>query len=165
MASELSDSDKDTLELLAKLGQHLPIANDLDLLVLKGHLLVEEQIVDFIKRKATNPEHIISIQSTHIRILIAESLRELNSEPLLWAAVKSLNALRNKMAHNLEPPDFEEKVRTFVVEAENMNPEVIPSDSLDDELHMHLRFVIAAIIGEMFRLDPTPPPPHPPPSP
>jgi hypothetical protein len=84
------------------------------LLLLNGHLLVEEllrQLVDkaLIKPAALEDARIEAYQ----RICLAEELCYDQAPAWLWDALKKLNSIRNKLAHNLEPTGLQDKIDDF----------------------------------------------------
>ena len=95
---------------------------DQDLLILKGRLLIEELIREFIIKNFPNNEDIDEIHplwdSARFTfsqcVIIARHLSFDKSFNYLWDAVEWLNKLRNKMAHNLEPKGFEDSLQEFM---------------------------------------------------
>ncbi len=83
----------------------IPRTKDLTLVLLKGHLLLEEQLTDFIKASC---EHPIEIDELRLSFAPKEGLaralcaRAMDSHE--WQFVKRINRLRNQMAHTLEVP-------------------------------------------------------------
>jgi hypothetical protein len=85
---------------------------DLQMILLKAHLLIEEQLQSFI-HGAVRDASLLKRKgrfSYAQRLILAEAL---HSDPKcfgygwVWEAARSLNALRNQMAHDLEPKDFQ----------------------------------------------------------
>jgi len=99
--------------------EHLPDTDDLSLMVLKGHLLIEEQLNELISIKCISPECLEKARLTFnqkIHILKALYGKEImtDSDYQLWVALESLNSIRNKLSHNLEPDNLDKKVETFI---------------------------------------------------
>jgi len=102
---------------MARLVEHLPHYQDSAILILlKGHLLVEELLRAYIERKVPNPSAI-----KHEQLLFAKCLmfcRALTSPKVRsWGfdAAKKLNDVRNEVAHELESTELKEKLEAFVV--------------------------------------------------
>ncbi|WP_333795910.1 hypothetical protein [Rheinheimera sp.] len=95
----------------------LPKDADLDLVILKGHLLIEEVLSDKLREflKLSNP---LGIQVNE-RMMFSEKLRFYWSlkpkavEDRVWQSLKELNQIRNAMAHSIEPKGIHERVEKF----------------------------------------------------
>ena len=99
--------------------KHLPIGGDMTLMILKGHLLIEEQIALLIENRIANPNALKKADLTsHQQICLAEALvaeRNVDGKDLwLWPAIKKLNKLRNDIAHNLSKPGIDDRIADFV---------------------------------------------------
>lgn len=99
-----------------RLRQHLPPKGDLELLVLKGHLVIEEALHALASRETRYPDALREGSFTFSEILrIAKSLAYAKDMDWLWQALQRLNKLRNEMAHNLEPQTFQKLLSEFVL--------------------------------------------------
>lgn len=100
-----------------ELAAHLP-SEDADpvLIILKGQLLIERLVRRFILSRLPNPDAFKKAQFTAtLCITLGESMCLNNKEPeWLWKQVKELNAIRNKLAHNLDYESVEPRVNHFV---------------------------------------------------
>ena len=82
----------------------LPHGKDVELVLLKGHLLVEEQIRLIIHRRLRNPDVLTEANSrleTHQAIQLARAFFPADHMPEIWISALKLNRLRNDIAHNL----------------------------------------------------------------
>lgn len=90
-------------------------ASDPTYLVLKAHLLAEEVLYCFIEKQAIQPECLKGARLTFAQLLALccafHPYRR--SDWWCWTALKKLNALRNLLAHNLEPKDLNEDIAQF----------------------------------------------------
>ena len=94
--------------------KHLPPASDMTLLILKGHLLIEELLRQLLDQALVKPGALKDARlETHQCICLAEALFSDRLPAWLWEALKKLNGARNKLAHTLEPVGFEQKVNDF----------------------------------------------------
>jgi hypothetical protein len=96
--------DAHAIASFRKFYQFLPRGADLSLLILKLHLLVEEQVCAFADERL--PNHAALEQAKldcHMAICLAEALSSEDIHPNVWEAARKLNTLRNEIAHNLEP--------------------------------------------------------------
>ena len=96
----------------------LPVGSDRELILLKGHLLIEEVITEICvaSLNSSNPVGINIGSNT----MFAQKLNicwALNHDRLadnIWCALKELNSIRNAMAHQIEPKGIDEKITSFV---------------------------------------------------
>lgn len=82
----------------------LPETNDVTLIVLKGHLIVEEMLGVIAAEHCPYVEHLEAARLSFSQL--SHVVRAMLVLPLLdngWEAISVLNTLRNKLAHNLEP--------------------------------------------------------------
>ncbi len=81
--------------------EHMPETDDLTLVVLKGHLLIEELLVDLVHLALPHAEYLEPARlSFHQLACVARASLPQASDPA-WELVLSLNSLRNDLAHNL----------------------------------------------------------------
>lgn len=105
-----------TSKLLQRFSEHLPLnSTDRTLVVLKGHLLVEEMLRQYVDQKFDKPEELAAARLTFQQCLCLA--RAFESNPLhekLWLSVEKLNNLRNKLAHSLEPKNIDAHIKEFL---------------------------------------------------
>ena len=112
--------DRSNLEKAAKeklrVIKHLPKEGDLSLIILKGHLLIEELLFALVSSAAKDPSAITSAKLGFYELAsVAKALFYENHVGPVWGAIYELNKLRNTLVHNLEPPDLKEKLKRFGV--------------------------------------------------
>jgi hypothetical protein len=91
----------------------LPHGKDLTLVILKGHLLIEEQVRQIIDERVKKPDALHSADLTcYQAICIAEALCPENA--YIWTPVKKLNRIRNDLAHKVEPAGLGDRIDDFV---------------------------------------------------
>ncbi|WP_242101422.1 hypothetical protein [Lysobacter sp. M2-1] len=94
--------------------QHLPRSYDLTLVALKGHLLIEELLDEIIWAHCKSPE---SLQDVEIRfpakIKLVLALTGTHELSMIWSLCEKLNSLRNSLAHKIEHPAAQKKLRAF----------------------------------------------------
>ena len=103
--------------------RHMPGAeSDVTLIVLKGHLLIEQKIREFVSERMLSPAALDDARLTsHQVICLAEALTLPNDEPrLLWSILRKLNTLRNQLAHNLIPKGIEQRVQEILTDYSKM---------------------------------------------
>jgi|ERR1041384_2042298 hypothetical protein len=117
LRKELAKATPDDWEAYRFLHEHLP-QKDADelLIIVKGHLLLEFMTRRFVERRMLNPRALDSARLTSSAIIsVAEALCLPNAAPKwLWARVRELNALRNKLAHKLKIEGLKKQIDDFV---------------------------------------------------
>ncbi|WP_144007160.1 hypothetical protein [Pelomonas sp. KK5] len=89
----------------------LPETDDVTLTVLKGHLVVEELLYAIAEEHLENPQYLSKARLSFAQLLYV--VRALNFIPLpeeAWQGMVELNALRNALAHKLQPKDVTERL-------------------------------------------------------
>ena len=101
---------------MASLVKHLPHYEEpATLILLKGHLLVEELLRGYIDRKLPNPAAFKHEQFLFAKVLmLCRSLTPPKVKSWAFDAAKKLNDVRNEVAHELESPDLQSKLEGFV---------------------------------------------------
>ncbi len=92
----------------------LPRGHDLASVILKGHLLVEEQVRQIIDERVKKPDALTDARLVcYQAICIAESFFS-EKEEYIWKAFKKLNKIRNELAHKTEPVGVDDRIDDFV---------------------------------------------------
>jgi hypothetical protein len=100
----IPDADEHAIASFRKFYKLLPRSDDATLVILKLHLLVEEQIRAFVDERLQNKEALESGKLVcHQVICLAEALCAEDIHSNVWEAARKLNSLRNHIAHRLEP--------------------------------------------------------------
>jgi hypothetical protein len=139
-------------ETMMRVVDHLPNGDEFDLIVLKGHLLAEEQLNLLLEGLARNTE---PLEKERLRfpqlVALCQAFTAPGADPSWpWAHLLSLNSLRNKMAHHLEPPQFESRVMAFIELVDSV-PGWPRSPSAEGRAE-RLRHAIAMIIGALHHI-------------
>jgi hypothetical protein len=95
--------DTAVAEQLAKVAEHLGKVDEAAIVVLKGHLLIEEALTEIIETFVFRSEHLKDVRmecATKIKLARSMSLDENNNS--MWALICAINALRNSLAHSLQ---------------------------------------------------------------
>ena len=88
--------------------EHMPDTDDLSLIVLKGHLLIEEMLIDVRDKLLPHAEYLDSVNINFNQLLhIIRSAIKSKHDHKSWDLIVDFNRLRNKLVHNLEPPKLE----------------------------------------------------------
>jgi hypothetical protein len=93
----------------------LPHGKDVELVILKAHLLIEEQVRQIVDERLKNPTALADARlGCHQAICVAQSFFPADRDLSLWAGLKKLNKLRNDIAHNLEPKQLQNHIEEFI---------------------------------------------------
>src|SRR5690606_7846444 len=88
----------------ARFDKLLPSDADELTIVLKGHLLIEEQLRAITRALVANPEYFDNARLTFSNALhLARAVAGHFNQSACWAAAQQLNSIRNQMAHQAEP--------------------------------------------------------------
>jgi hypothetical protein len=95
---------------------HLPDGDDLALITLKGHLLVEEILDDIVAHHCKNPSALAGTRmGFQLKMQLAHALVGDDSLPKqVWPMLGALRVLRNELAHKLDSPKLEKVVSNFI---------------------------------------------------
>ncbi|MHC4871608.1 MAG: hypothetical protein ACYTFY_07170 [Planctomycetota bacterium] len=96
----------------------LPKNRDLSLIILKGHLLLEEEINSLLESILNYPEAVSRTKLDFQQRLcllhaVAKKSRSLSKE---WNAIEKVNIIRNLLSYNLSDEDIEKLVASFLEE-------------------------------------------------
>lgn len=99
----------------------MPRSSDLTLIVLKGHLIMEEQLQWIIEDTLRQPEILQDARlEAQQKIVLAQAFFAGGPDELMWKNISRLNSLRNKFAHTLEPDGLEQSIDALI--KENIDP-------------------------------------------
>ena len=122
----------------------LPDTDDLSLITLKGHLIIEE-ILNFIIEKHCNyPKYLKDARLTFSQLIcLTKALISIPMQSCAFPLVTKLNKLRNELAHNITP-EKADKLATELVGLCN-------TDEMKGEhpLPQKVKLVICYIIGQL----------------
>ena len=105
------------IEAFRRLLKFLPGTEDVKHTVIKGHLLLEEQLKVICSERVRKPEALNLSDpqwGANQIISLTESLCSGEVDDILWICLRKLNKVRNDVAHNLEPKGFEDRVRDLI---------------------------------------------------
>jgi hypothetical protein len=86
--------------------------SDVEIMVLRGHLLLEEELYALLSARLPQARFVLEANFRFTQLVaIAKSLIFREEDRPVWLAIEALNSLRNKLAHRLEPKGYEPLVR------------------------------------------------------
>ncbi|WP_446316521.1 hypothetical protein [Vibrio vulnificus] len=125
-------------ENLDKFYTLLPSDGDLTLLVLKGHLLIEQQIRSYVYNHFPNQKALQEVfKDTHSLINAGKAYADPDcTETLaLWDCFIKLNRIRNFLAHRLDHTGLQHKIDDFLKVSDRFISFGPDSDSAYDRMH------------------------------
>jgi len=129
--------------------KHLYGLNDLTLIVLKGHLLVEEEINELLNVLLEKPNALKEGNfSFYQKLCILRAI--LNPKYLPdkeWKAMEQLNNLRNRLAHHLEPKGIKDMVSDFLDKCDYETKE--EKSWKEGSVETRLKMFIAELCGKL----------------
>ena len=126
-------------ESISLAGRHLFIKSENSvLIILKGHLIVEQMLRIIIKKNFLRPQLLDNARLTFYQSLcIVKAFYKGNIKTdWLWIAIEKLNNLRNQLAHHLEPKNQKEIIDDFLTYIEK-HKEKIPPLQIKDLISSH----------------------------
>jgi hypothetical protein len=121
MAAKLSEEEIKTR--IAAAQERRKKIVDLRLGVLEGHLVMEEALNGFLEASLFNPAELnLERVNFHVKGNFSVSLAASRGKDEMWAVLWAINQLRNKLAHNLDSEEIDEKMvflrKTYVAALE-----------------------------------------------
>ncbi len=108
-------------EVFQMFEKHMPPSRDITLIILKGHLLVEQVLADILDSELPHSKAIYDARiSFSNRLAIVKSIYGTdNTFP--YGVIENLNSLRNQLVHSLEPKDMQTKLDDFINKVKQSN--------------------------------------------
>ncbi|HIK18137.1 MAG TPA: hypothetical protein IGS53_23015 [Leptolyngbyaceae cyanobacterium M33_DOE_097] len=95
-----------------RMDYHLDGITEAELLVLKTHLLIEKALFTAVQRRLPNPYFLQKAKPGFAQLLsLAKAFFYKEGQEEIWEAIQALNAIRNRLAHELEPGDMKSELR------------------------------------------------------
>jgi len=147
------------LEAFKRFLELLPHGKDRDLVILKAHLLVEEQLRQIISQRLKNPAALDDARMSFAQCAaLARSFFSEDHDPDLWKATNLLNKIRNSLAHQLEPRWIDEAISLFIATIQP-NQELSPDPAVNFEfalwgLFIHISALVERPSAAVLRLVP-----------
>ena len=144
-------SRKNALKKIWQCFEYLPEEKGFEYIVLKGHLLAEEEMLNYIDRAMPNSTPIIEGRFSFYQLVqIVEAMRPVGADSWLWESLRKLNRLRNAMAHNLQPQGLERKADELAkIVARHTSLDIFSSKS---DKKKTLKSAITLIVGSVYAL-------------
>jgi hypothetical protein len=103
--------DAELEKRIKEAGERRKKIDELRIAVLEGHLIMEEQLENFLSMALFNPSHVnLERLNFHMKGNLALALALGEDKDAFWSIVWALNQLRNKIAHERDAKEIEEKM-------------------------------------------------------
>ena len=128
------------------------VTEDTTLVLLKGHLLIEAELIDICARFLRNPDALedgrvpFGVRLNLVRALVGEDAMPES----FWTAIKDLNGIRNDLAHQLEPKGIDKALHQFLRrfnEIEDCRTVLRDETSIPERLISCFLFLCGALSG------------------
>ena len=152
----MSEQKIDLLPLL-RFMETLPKSGDVELTLLKCHLLVDEVLTNIICKSFKNQNYIKDARLTFAqKVKLARASIEIPHALWVWKALHLLNQARNELAHNLTKEQIEQKLETFTAYVKEHNTEM-PEDALSEKFSRFHWAVFAtySVVSASANFDPS----------
>lgn len=115
------------MRALDSLEQHLFQLKDVELIVLKGHLILEEGLNDYLACFVNDIEKFLKIGFLFERkvALLSCLVPKQMANNEIWEQLREINRLRNKLAHNLRFSQYEQQLKSWAIGVLGYNPRTI----------------------------------------
>jgi hypothetical protein len=130
------------IEPLLRFSEVLP-SGDLTLIVLKGHLLIEEQLVSLIARNVKDPTALRGFHFFH-RLCLTKAMYYNNENAWVWTSIEKLNKARNHLAHEAEARALKVKANDFIVSVDR-SAHVGKTETIEEGMRGALIFVCGVL--------------------
>ena len=108
----------------------LPDSDDLTLLILKGHLMVEEELNIFLSTYPFRTEALEHARLTFLQKLwIIKAFAPFLARESIWTRAETLNQLRNKIAHQPEVEDLDAQIDRFITLLPDSLKDLVPESA------------------------------------
>lgn len=135
-------------EAILRLAKHLPSVDDMTLIVLKGHLLIEEQLISILDSSLKYPKALDKARLTFAqRLSLVKALKYRHENGWVWEAIGKLNSIRNDIAHKLEPSKLNEKIKEFFRFIKASVPIDLGMNNENERIESRLRSALAFLHG------------------
>lgn len=144
---------------LDRLYQHMPSQDDMILIVLKGHLLIEEMLEHIIYMVVAHGERLEKAKFTFYQKVVLAQAMCWPEHGEFWDVIFAVNSLRNDLAHSLQSTQIENRVNRIIEltvtildrEGHEEQRQWINAATNYDKLRLALWFVIGFL--EKYRKD------------
>lgn len=144
-------------DILSKFNRYIRKDDDLTVIVLKGHLIVEEELEQIINKFLPNAEAVNRAKfSFFSKASLAQAICWKRPNDEIWPLIFAINSLRNDLAHNLESDKRVIKVEKVLQQHAEMSvndPDYHDFIQLSNEKQLILAFMHVLGFLQNFKKD------------
>ena len=136
--------------LLKRFVEQVEAVDELTVVVLKGHLLVEEALERITTKFVHHGDHLLKADPRFPQLVaMARAMSLDDQDNSMWELVLAVNGLRNQLAHSLEPSKrlqrFDQLKALYASQIPNEHAEVLLAADLPD--HKIATYAVAMCLG------------------
>lgn len=151
MDQKLQRSTRQIVNLFGAAG------DDVVLLVLKGHLLVEERLNEILASYVAQPSVLERANLRYHQLAtFCEALFHSADQAWVWESVRHLNTLRNDLAHKLESAKRGQLIENFLKPVDETQKTIGLEPKEEEGLAERLRSTLAFLLGVLENYPPEP---------
>ncbi len=123
-----------------------------EVLILRGHLLVEREIHRLVREKFQRPK-VFELSRMPFRavLLLAEALYGSNIPDWVWEDTKELNTIRNSLAHHLKDDMLTPRIKRFISRFHQREKKTFAF--VDKDITRQLAYCIASLHNELLEAE------------
>ncbi len=141
-------------DLIEEINSILPEGDQLELLTLIGHLLIEREIYKVLRSEIDHAKYLEDAElQFHQLVKIYKALFYKTGYDQFWAGVKKLNKIRNEYAHNLNSQKVEKLISELL---ETFEEVILPNEGSLGERYRRSIALLCFLVSNIPRLDPLP---------
>ncbi|MDQ8023114.1 MAG: hypothetical protein REI94_14855 [Moraxellaceae bacterium] len=144
------DESTSKADAYGRYAKYLPKTDDPTLVILKGHLIIEELLHSLATGHCPNPESLTKARLTFAQITyVAQALLQLPADLPWWEPVLALNKVRNSLVHELEPRAFESHLTALYGLCKPKDASELKDWKEPESLSQTARYCVLYIMGQM----------------
>lgn len=143
-------------ERFLRYSKHLHEGLDITSLILKGHLFIEELLLEILKLHCRDVKVIESIQlSFHHKVKLVQALfgthlGEYKHPEQIWPVLDKLNKLRNSLAHQIDSPEAVKRMNLFLSSCKTIKKDL--DVIYVDEIPIQDQLLVSELMSLIFYL-------------
>jgi len=135
-------------EIKAKLEASLQHVDESAVVLLKGHLIIEEALNEIIGTFVFHSEQLDKVRISFAqKVAIARAMSLDEHENEMWQLILAVNSLRNELAHSLNSPKRQKKTKALIDLQKKLRGQTTAPDGSEVPEHVILSFVVAFSLG------------------
>lgn len=128
----------------------MPKSDDITLIVIKGHLLLEEQLRNLFKSNFNNPKALnkSKFEISQIITMVEAIFENDEKNNNFWESIRKLNTIRNDIAHNIENKGLNDKVNNLIkISNKILSLKIEDTETIENKLKLCITGLAAHLIS------------------